>query len=280
MSQMRAVGDFKRTIRAHYRRAGRGALPWRHTRDPYAILVSEIMLQQTQVSRVEGYYKKFLKQFPDFRKLARAKNGDVLKAWQGLGYNRRAMFLKRAAEIVVKQYDGRLPCDRAVLETLPGIGKGTSGSLMAFAFNKPEVFIETNIRRVFIHFFFPKRRKVTDAELERYIESSIDKKNPREWYWALMDYGAVMQATGAPMNHVNPNHRSAHYKKQTAFAGSDRELRGKIVRSILAAKKNKMSIDKVLRIVAATSERFIKVLGGLEREGFIVRKGDYICIKQ
>ena len=273
MSQTVTMGAFKKAIWEHYRRAGRGALPWRRTRDPYAILVSEVMLQQTQVARVEGYYKQFLEQFPNFRALAQAKNGAVLTAWQGLGYNRRAMFLKRAAEIVVEQHDGRLPRDRAALEALPGIGRGTSGSLMAFAFNKPEVFIETNIRRVFIHFFFPKKRKVTDAELERYIESSIDRKQPREWYWALMDYGAAMKDE-------NPNRRSAHYKRQAVFKGSDRELRGKIMRSTVAAKKNKINVDELLKALATSPQRFTKVLGGLEKEGLIVRKGDYICIKE
>jgi len=276
---MNEMCQFKRTIWAHYRRAGRGALPWRHTRDPYAILVSEIMLQQTQVARVEEYYKKFLKQFPDFAALAQARNSAVLAAWQGLGYNRRAMFLKRTAEIVVEQYGGRLPRDRVMLESLPGIGKGTSGSLMAFAFNSPEIFIETNIRRVFIHFFFKKRKKVTDAELERYIESSIDRKNPREWYWALMDYGAVMGAAGAAMKVLNPNRRSAHYKKQTAFAGSDRELRGKIVRATLDAARNKIEGSKFLREMNISPAQFNKVITGLEKEGFIVRKGNYICIK-
>ena len=266
------VDAFKKAIWAYYRRAGRGTLPWRHTRDPYAILVSEIMLQQTQVSRVEGYYNRFLKQFPNFRALARAKNNAVLTAWQGLGYNRRAMFLKCAAEIVVEQRGGRLPRDRAALEALPGIGKGTSGSLMAFAFNKPEVFIETNIRRVFIHFFFPKKRRVTDAELERYIERSMDRKRAREWYWALMDYGAAMEQ-------ANPNRRSAHYKRQAGFKGSDRELRGKIMRSTLAAKRNKVSVDELLKILGVSPQRFTKVLGGLEKEGFIVKKKDYICIK-
>jgi len=272
------ISSFKKAIWAYYRREGRKALPWRHTRDPYAILVSEVMLQQTQVARVEGYYKKFLKRFPDFRSLARAKTGDVLTAWQGLGYNRRAMFLKRAAEVVVVQYGGKLPHDRAALESLPGIGKGTSGSLMAFAFNKPEVFIETNIRRVFIHFFFPKRKKVTDAELERYIESSVDRENPREWYWALMDYGAAMPA--ASISPSNPNRRSAHYKKQSAFAGSDRELRGKIVRSTLSQKGNTISAKVLSKIVAVPREKMTKILKGLEREGFIVRAGDYICIKK
>ena len=272
--------NFKREIWAHYRRAGRGTLPWRHTHDPYAILVSEIMLQQTQVARVEEYYKKFLKQFPDFSVLARARNSAVLAVWQGLGYNRRALFLKRTAEIVVEQYGGHLPHDRATLESLPGIGKGTSGSLMAFVFNEPEIFIETNVRRVFIHFFFKKQKKVTDAELERYIKSSIDRKNPREWYWALMDYGAAMRAVGAAMKVVNPNRRSAHYKKQSAFIGSDRELRGKIMRSTLAAVRNKIQTSQLLEELSISHTRLNKVITGLEKEGFIARKGNYICIKK
>lgn len=274
------IGDFKKAMWAHYRRAGRGALPWRHTRDPYAILVSEIMLQQTQVARVEEYYKSFLTQFPDFATLARARNGAVLKAWQGLGYNRRAMFLKRTAEIVVARYGGRLPRDRAALESLPGIGKGTSGSLMAFVFNKPEVFIETNIRRVFIRFFFKKRKKVTDAELERYIKSSVDRKNPREWYWALMDYGAAMSVAGVAIKVANPNRRSAHYKKQSVFAGSDRELRGKIMRSTLAAVRNTIVERQLLKELNISPARFKKIVAGLEKEGFIVRRGDSLCIKK
>jgi A/G-specific adenine glycosylase len=283
------IGAFKKTIWAYYRRAERRNLLWRHTCDPYAILVSEIMLQQTQVSRVEEYYEKFIKRFPDFRALARAKTSDVLLTWQGLGYNRRAMFLKRTAEIVVARHDGRLPRERAALEQLPGIGKGTSGSLMAFAFNKPEIFIETNIRRVFIHFFFPKRRNVTDAELTRYIERSVDRKNPREWYWALMDYGAAMSAAGAaiPVSaaaaatpRANPNRRSAHYKKQLPFAGSNRELRGKIMRSTLSQKRNKMSAKELLKELAVSRERFIDIIEDLAKEGFIVRIGDYICIKK
>jgi A/G-specific adenine glycosylase len=277
------IGAFKKKIWAHYRRAGRVNLPWRHTRDPYAILVSEIMLQQTQVARVEKYYEKFIKRFSSFRALARARQRDVLKAWQGLGYNRRAMFLKRSAEIVVARHAGRLPRERAVLEQLPGVGKGTSGSLMAFAFNKPEVFIETNIRRVFIHFFFPKRRDVTDVELARYIKESVDRKNPREWYWALMDYGAAMPVgamPGARASRANPNRRSAHYKKQSPFAGSDRELRGKIMRSTLSQKRNKMSAKELLKELAVPRERFIDIIENLTKEGFIVKKGDYICIKK
>jgi A/G-specific adenine glycosylase len=266
------IATFRKTVWDHYRRAGRVALPWRHTADPYAILVSEVMLQQTQVARVEEYYVRFLKNFPNFRALARAKTGDVLALWQGLGYNRRAMFLHRAAQIVVRDFGGRLPVDREALESLPGIGKGTSGSLMAFAFNKPEVFIETNIRRVFIHFFFKNKRVVTDDELRRYIEGSVDKKNARQWYWALMDYGAAMAIE-------NPNRRSAHYKKQSTFAGSDRQLRGRILRSALSAPKSKISTKELFKILGVPQGRFEKVVSGLQKEGFIVRKGNYICIK-
>lgn len=270
---MMTTSNFKRTIWAYYRKHGRADLPWRHTKDPYAILVSEIMLQQTQVVRVEEYYRRFLKQFPNFRALAKAKTADVLTAWQGLGYNRRAMFLKKTAEIVIEKYNGKLPNNREALESLPGIGKGTSGSLMAFAFNKPEIFIETNIRRVFIHFFFGDRKKVTDEELKRYIESTIDRKKPREWYWALMDYGASMSGM---MKVQNPNRRSAHYTKQSAFVGSDRELRGKILRLVLV--KKKIELVRLLKELAVPKKKSEQVLAGLYKEGFLVRKGSYICI--
>lgn len=262
---------FNKAIWAHYHSAARN-LPWRKTRDPYAILVSEIMLQQTQVNRVEGFYENFLKQFPNFHSLAGGKTQDVLKLWQGLGYNRRALSLQRIAVIIVRDFGGKLPRDRAALESLPGIGKGTSGSLLAFAFNKPEIFIETNIRRVFIHFFFPRSKKVTDAEIERCIEGTIDKKRPREWYWALMDYGAAMPRT------ANPNRKSAHYKKQSVFAGSNRELRGKLLRYLLE-KKERVAVASLFGVLRAPKDRVRELASRLATEGFIVKKGNYICIK-
>ena len=267
------INSFKKTIWDNYKRQGRSALPWRHTKDPYAILVSEIMLQQTQVARVEKYYKVFLGQFPDFRSLANASPTDVLIAWQGLGYNRRALFLKRAAEKIVNDFGGVLPDNREALESLPGIGNGTSGSLMAFVFNKPEIFIETNIRRVFIYFFFKGRKKVTDDELKRYIESTINIKNVREWYWALMDYGSAMPDV---KKSSNPNRRSAHYAKQSVFAGSDRELRGKIIRDVLL--KKKIATSKLIKELSISGKRFEKIVTGLKKEGFLVRNGNYICI--
>ena len=249
------------------------------------ILVSEVMLQQTQVSRVEKFYPKFLAWFPDFKSLARAKTADVLRVWQGLGYNRRALMLQRLARVVVKEYGGKLSRDRATLESLPGIGKGTSGSLMAFAFNKPVVFIETNIRRVFIHHFFPNRRKVSDAEIEPWVAKTLDAKRPREWYWALMDYGATLGAkthtaeTGdtegtadttetkkLKKKFKNPNRRSRHYVQQSKFAGSDRELRGKIVKLFLEKKSTTPII--MAKILKEPLVRVKKITNALSREGF------------
>ncbi|MCL4527968.1 MAG: A/G-specific adenine glycosylase, partial [Chloroflexi bacterium] len=224
------IPRFRRIIWAYYRRHGR-AMPWRHTRDPYRIVVSEIMLQQTQVARVLKFYPVFIKKFPNFRALARARTPAVLAAWQGMGYNRRALALQKLSRIVLEKFNGRLPHGREELESLPGIGVATSGSIRAFAWDEPEVFIETNIRRVFIHFFFPRRMKVTDQELMRYIRRALPRTNVREWYWALMDYGAMLGsgagiAQAAFGGRANPNRRSARYRVQPRFAGSDRELRG------------------------------------------------------
>ncbi len=294
-SMATTIAAFKRTIWRHYRAHGRHDLAWRKTRDPYAILVSEVMLQQTQVSRVEGFYEKWLVRFPDFTTLAKARTADVLAAWQGLGYNRRALALKRLAEIVRQEHGGRLPKDRAALERLPGIGRGTSGSLMAFVFNSPEPFIETNIRRVFIHAFFPRaRRGVTDAAIERYLERTLAReRNPREWYWALMDYGASMPdlETKGTARGVNPNRKSAHYRKQAAFKGSDRELRGKILRCLVAANARRtgapaqgLSRDQLAEAVGAAAPRrgerdaFAQVVSRLAKEGFIIEKRNFIFL--
>ena len=257
---------FQRIIRSYYKEHGR-AMPWRRTRDPYRILVSEVMLQQTQVARVRAFYPRFIARFPDFASLARAKTAAVLRAWQGLGYNRRALALQKLSRTVLEKYNGRLPRERAALEALPGIGKATAGSIRAFAWNEPEIFIETNIRRVFIHLFFPGRKKVTDEDVKRYIERTLPRGNMREWYWALMDYGAMLGRGRRGVS--NPNTKSAHYRKQPRFTGSSRELRGAILREAL----KKGSSERVAKDVAA--ERGIPVARvraatkKLIQEGFI-----------
>src|SRR3989344_1832633 len=224
------LSAFQRAIWSHYHRLGRTML-WRRTRDPYRILVSEIMLQQTQVDRVLPAYTAFIEKFPNFASLAHSPVADVLRTWQGLGYNRRAVWLKRLAEIVIAKHDGRLPQDTDALRRLPGIGPGTAGAIAAFAFQKPVAFIETNIRRVYIHFFFPKVAGVPDVRILPLITATVSKQNPREWYYALMDYGAML---GLKKGMANPNRRSKNYTVQSHFEGSNRQLRGRILAALLA----------------------------------------------
>ncbi|MCR4328547.1 MAG: A/G-specific adenine glycosylase [Patescibacteria group bacterium] len=261
---------FKRVVWNHYHNHGRD-FPWRHSDDPYAIVVSEIMLQQTQVDRVRGKYEYFLQIFPDFFSLACASSGKVLRAWQGLGYNRRALALHRLAKIVVKEYGGILPRAPELLKTFPGIGNATAGSIVAFAFNMPTVFIETNIRRAVIHHFFPKKKSVSENDIYTAVVATCDRKNPCKWYWALMDYGAMIGKT-LP----NPNKRSKIYRAQSAFRGSTRELRGYILRLLL--EYTRMDIKQVMRVTRESAERVDKVIDALEREGFLRRKGVIIIL--
>jgi A/G-specific adenine glycosylase len=238
-------------------------LPWRETYDPYLILVSEIMLQQTQVDRVVPKYMAFVKKFPNFKKLAGAGQDGVLSLWKGLGYNRRALALHRLAKVVCEQYKGRLPDNEVLLRLLPGVGSYTARAVLAFAFNKPVVFIETNIRTVYIHHFFPDRTAVDDKELLPIIELTLDHSDPRQWYYALMDYGSVLKKTVG-----NLNVRSKHYAKQSKFQGSDRQIRGKILEFLLA----RGSFDRVVLFGLFAADDPVRVLGimsGLVSEGFV-----------
>jgi len=273
ISKSVSFSAFRLAIWNYYRRHGRD-LPWRRTRDPYRILVSEIMLQQTQADRVIGYYEKFLARFPDVAALARARLADILGIWHGLGYNRRALYLKRAAEEIAARHGGAVPCDPDALAQLPGIGAATAGAIAAFAFNSPVPFIETNIRRAYIHLFFPRRRAVPDAALLPLIARTMSRKNPRAWYYALMDYGAMLGA--AQKGKKNPNRRSKHYTKQTRFSGSDRELRGKII--TLALKKRRLNETMLPAKLNADAERIKRITAALLREGLLTNKNRKIRI--
>ena len=259
------IRAFRTKVRAHYRRHAR-EMPWRETRDSYRILVSEIMLQQTQVDRVRVKYGEFLSAFPDLTTLAAAPLDRVLAAWQGLGYNRRAVALHRCARILTLEHRGEVPDDTAALVALPGIGTATANSIRAFAFDAPVVFIETNIRRVFIHEFCPGREAVADAELLPLVAAALDRRSPREWYYALMDYGAALarQVT-------NPNRRSRAYKRQSRFEGSDRQVRGAILRALVGG--SALTGSGIVRAAGGDSERVLRLLGDLEREGFLQRAG-------
>lgn len=236
-------------------------MPWRRDTRPYYVLVSELMLQQTQVARVVPKFEAFIARFPDVQALAAASLADVLTLWTGLGYNRRAKYLHAAAKQVVAEYDSELPADYELLKKLPGIGPGTAGAMMAYAFNQPVVFIETNVRTVYFHYFFSHDETVSDAQLLPLIEATIDHDNPREFYWALMDYGTWLK-----QNTPKRTTQSAHYKKQSQFKGSVREVRGQIVRVLGAGDK---TLDELSEAVVA-DERFMPALEGLVKDGLVV----------
>jgi A/G-specific adenine glycosylase len=266
----RETAHFRRTIYSYYRAHGSRELPWRNTKDPYRILVSELMLQQTQVPRVAVKFGPFIERFPDFASLARSPLREVLKAWSGLGYNRRALQLGTIARIVVSRLGGAIPRGFDALCELPGIGPATAAEIMNFAFGVPRAFIETNIRAVFIHHFFPGREGVADAEIMPLVEQTLDTKDPRSWFYALMDYGRMLKR-----RHRNPSRRSAHYARQGAFEGSDRQARGLIVRALAERCMNERELANAtgLRLT-----RIRAVVPALVRDGLIVRRGAVLRI--
>lgn len=264
------VREFQALVYRHYEQNGR-TFPWRNTKNPYRILVSEIMLQQTQVDRVTEKYKKFITDFPDFSALARAPLRKILKVWQGLGYNRRALALKKIAQTVIAEYNCVLPSALDELVKLPGIGKTTASEILAFAFNQPTIIIETNIRSVFIHFFFRNRNDVKDAEILPLVEKTLDASNPRTWYYALMDYGTTLKKT-----YKNPGRKSLHYKKQSPFHGSNRQVRGMILKTLTA--KRHISEKEIVCILPVSAGKIKRNLVDLEKEGFIRKKGKRVSI--
>ncbi len=255
------LAAFIRVIRDQYR-VGRRSFPWRETRDAYPIFVSELMLQQTRTDRVLGKWEPFLRRFPSWQALAAAETGELYRMWKGLGYNRRALYLRECARIILERWGGRVPDDPAVLRTLPGIGAATAGSLCAFIHDKPVPFIETNIRRVFIHFFFGYETEVSDPEILPLVEATMDEDSPREWYYALMDYGAFL-GKGIP----NPNRKSSGYVKQGKFEGSNRHLRGRLLSRLSdggPADASTLAVD-----LGVDVETIGLPLSGLIRDGFV-----------
>jgi A/G-specific adenine glycosylase len=265
------INNFQQQIMRYYNDNKR-SMPWRDTVDPYCILVSEFMLQQTQAERVLLKYDPFITRFPDFQTIYRAGLKDVLAAWLGLGYNRRALHLKEAAGEIISRYSGKIPESSEELIRLPGIGKATAGAILAFAFNMPSVFIETNIRRVFIHFFFQDKKDIQDKEVMPLVEKTLDHENPRHWYYALMDYGAMLKKQGG-----NPNRKSAHYSRQAPFEGSERQARGAILKYLL--NNGTMKEHELILLLRITPVRGAKIISGLERDGFLYRSGAdlYLC---
>ncbi len=231
MDSLKKIKQFREEVYTYYGKSGRN-FPWRENPSAWSVLVSEFMLQQTQTERVIPYYTRWMAHWESPVALAAASLADALAAWVGLGYNRRCRFLTECARAITENFGGIVPSDRTTLETLPGIGTYTAGAVSCFAYNNPEIFIETNIRAAVIHYFFPPSpnsasEKVSDRDIFPILEAALDRDNPRIWYWALMDYGAALKKV-LP----NPSRRSAHYTKQSNFEGSLRQIRGYIVKML------------------------------------------------
>jgi A/G-specific adenine glycosylase len=255
--------EFTETVWDYYAKQSRD-LPWRHPDengefDPYKILVSEIMLQQTQVSRVVDKYTAWFTRFPTLNSLAHASLADVLTEWVGLGYNRRAKYLHQIAQAIYFDKNGIFPKQIDELIALPGIGHNTAAAILAYSFNMPTVFVETNIRTVYIYHFFSDKNNISDKQLLEVISNSLDKENPREWYWALMDYGSYLKRTVG-----NISKQSQHYKKQTTFNGSKRQIRSKIIKQL---SEKSVPVTQILNI--KTNHNTEMILNELVNEGLV-----------
>jgi A/G-specific adenine glycosylase len=261
LSRDARLSEMVRTVLEYHAYAGRHDLPWRNTQDPYAIWLSEVMLQQTQAERGARYYKVFLDTYPTVQSLASASQADTLKLWSGLGYNRRAVNMHTCAQTITRL--GSFPNTYAELVELPGVGPYTAAAILAFAYNIPHPCIETNIRTVFLHHLFPRSSNVTDVEILKWVVKSLALvPSVRTWYAALMDYGVYLKKM-----HPNPSRRSKTHVRQSVFKGSLREVRGAILKKLVNESKRRMLLEQELQF---DSERFKKAYSALLKEGMIV----------
>jgi A/G-specific adenine glycosylase len=261
LTESSGVKAFQKHLYEHFDNHGR-ILPWRKDYNPYHIYISEVMLQQTQVDRVSIKFEQFIDKFKNFKELADSNLEELYSTWQGLGYNRRAASLREAARIITNKYKGVLPDSPDILIELPGIGAATAASITAFAFNKPVIFLETNIRTVFIYHFFPSHESVPDDRISDLVTLSIDKKNPRKWYSALMDYGTMLKKEVG-----NLSRKSVSYKKQSPFQGSRRQVRGKILKTLL--EKKELSKKALLEFITCEETEMGVVLTQLVSENLV-----------
>jgi A/G-specific adenine glycosylase len=260
-----AVEAFRERVYSYYREHGRHDLPWRQTPDPYAVLVSEVMLQQTQVARVAPYYEEWLASFPNPAALAAAPLEAVLRTWQGLGYNRRAIALTRAAGVIVAEHDGEVPREREALLALPGVGPATAAGVRAFAFGEPDLYLETNVRAAFLHEFFADAEEVPDRAILPLLQQTLDRSDPRRWYWALLDYGAHLKRT-LP----NPSRRSRHHTRQSPFEGSHRQVRSRLLRAVMEVPD--ATAEDLAIASEAEPDRVARALDELVSEGFLAEE--------
>lgn len=267
----RDIQAFRHKVLGYYQRHRRD-LPWRHGRTPYRVAVVEIMLQQTQVPRVVPKFRQFIKKFPSWKSLATAQQAELLATWSGLGYNRRALLLRKLAQAVVQDHGGRLPKAVEQLQKMPGLGHATAAAISVYAFGQPHAFIETNVRAVLLHHFFPGKKKVPDSKVWPLIHATLDRRDPIRWYSALMDYGTWLKRQ-VP----NPSRQSKHYAKHSPFNGSSRQLRGQVLKAILTAGSiTPVALRKQLPKVEP--KRLDEAVGKLMAEGFLVKSGRLVRV--
>jgi A/G-specific adenine glycosylase len=262
------IAEFRRVVYENYGRAGR-VLPWRENTEAWGVLLSEFMLQQTQIERVKPYWFRWMEMWPRPEDVHRATLEEALREWSGLGYNRRGVYLKNCAGIITESCRGRVPDTPGALQSLPGIGPYTAGSIACFAYNYPAVFIETNIRAALLHVFFGEKEGVRDGELLPILEKALDRANPRKWYWALMDYGAALKKLTA-----NPGRRSAHHVKQGPFQGSFRQIRGGVIRALVS--RGPGTVEDILKSLDLEMEvpagELYRALEALEKDAMVAEK--------
>lgn len=252
------IAAFRRKILHFYRQHGRD-LPFRKTTDPYRITVAEIMLQQTQVERVVPKYHEWINKWPSWRRLAAATDRELLSLWSGLGYNRRALNLGRLARIIVTDCGGVLPDDPEILRGLPGIGPYTARAILIFAFNRPLITIDTNIRRVLIH-EFGLAPTISRSELEILAETLLPRRRSREWHNALMDYSRLALPSRLP--------DLPSESRQSRFAGSRRQIRGEIIRRLTT--QTRVSLRIIARDLGRTLADVRAAAQTLEQDGTAV----------
>ena len=298
----------QRALLAWYAERGRSHLPWRRARSAYFTVVSEFMLQQTQVERVAQKFDAFIERFPSFEALARASVADVLRAWQGLGYNSRALRLRGLAENVVREHAGALPCDTSVLRKLPGVGAYTAAAIRAFAFDLDDAPVDTNVRRILHRYAYgaeyPSRASM--VELDTLARDVMSRGNAHDWNSALMDLGASICTARNPQCRMCPlaatcvaapldsqrldAARRANVKAKTReaalpFERTRRYARGRIVDRLRALPPGQAIslLDLHYELRSLLLERTLDDLGALivalERDGLVERSGERVALR-
>jgi A/G-specific adenine glycosylase len=263
---------FQKFALGYFKKHGRD-FPWRETKDPYKVLVSEVMLQQTQTERVVVKYAEFLKAFPTWKALSEATPADVVKVWMGLGYYRRAFNLHKAAQCVVQEHGGVPPQTAEGLRNLPGVGPYTAAAVAAFAFGEPAPMIETNIRSVYLYTFYPQVCAVSDKQILQKVEETLYKRDPRSWFYALMDLGVELKKHTKGINQ-----RSKHHVKQSKFNGSLRQVRAAVLRAI--AEGESLRRADIARKLSYDTEKIEAAIAALQSDGLIesVRGGRFAIV--